>query len=81
VFRDRTYRATPTWEDVVAWHRASSPLRENCDVPSGRTDAQDEEFDSVMKVPRAESGPKVRAAADALRALNQSFGDDGPRSQ
>jgi type IV secretion system protein VirD4 len=60
------------------------PLGENCNVReilAAPTDAQDKVFDSMIKVLRAESGPKVRAAADALRTLNQSFGDDGPRSE
>jgi type IV secretion system protein VirD4 len=60
------------------------PLGENCDVReilAAATAAQDEEFDSMMKVLHAESGPKLRAAADALRTRNQSLGDDGPRSE
>ena len=59
------------------------PTGENCDVReilAAATDGQDDEFDSMMKVLRAESTPKVRAAAEALRSLNQSFGDDAPRA-
>src|ERR1700733_5226323 len=44
------------------------------------TGAQDEEFDSMMKVPCG-IGSEVRATADALRTLNQFFGDDSPRSE
>ena len=57
----------------------TAPAGENCDVReilAAVADGQDEEFDSMMKVLRAESAPKIRAAADTLRSLNQSFGDE-----
>jgi hypothetical protein len=50
------------------------------EILAAATDGQDDEFDSMMKVLRAESTPKIRAAAEALRSLNQSFGDDAPRA-
>lgn len=58
----------------------SAPPGEGCDVReilAAATEGQDEEFDSMMKILRAESAPKVREASEALRALNRSFGDDG----
>jgi type IV secretion system protein VirD4 len=56
------------------------PPGESCDVReilAAASDDQDEEFASMMKVLRADAGPKVRAAADALQSLNRSFGEQG----
>lgn len=60
------------------------PAGESCDlreILAAATDGQDEEFSSMMKVLRAESAPKMQAAVDALRSLNESFGDDEGRSE
>ncbi|MBY3060381.1 type IV secretory system conjugative DNA transfer family protein [Rhizobium leguminosarum] len=54
------------------------PAGENCDVReilAAASDGQDEEFASMMKVLRADAGPKVQAAADALQSLNRAFGE------
>jgi type IV secretion system protein VirD4 len=54
------------------------PPGESCDVReilAAASDGQDEEFTSMMKVLRADAGPKVQAAADALQSLNRAFGE------
>lgn len=56
------------------------PPGESCDVReilAAASDGQDEEFAAMMKVLRADAGPKVRAAAGTLQTLNQSFGEEG----
>jgi type IV secretion system protein VirD4 len=56
------------------------PPGESCDVREILAAAsidQDEEFASMIKVLRADAGPKVLAAADTLQSLNRSFGEQG----
>ncbi|MGR9426199.1 type IV secretory system conjugative DNA transfer family protein [Rhizobium leguminosarum] len=58
------------------------PPGESCDVReilAAASDDQDEEFASMIKVLRADTGPKLRAAADTLQSLNRSFGEEGQR--
>jgi len=79
----RRAEARPPAKSLSLGAAPAAPPGENCDVReilAAATDGQDDEFDSMMKVLRAESTPKIRAAAEALRSLNQSFGDDAPRA-
>ena len=57
----------------------AAPPGESCDVReilAAAAEEQDEGFNAMAAVLRAEQGPKVRQAVDTLDALHRSFGDD-----
>lgn len=72
----------PAAKSLSLGEAPTAPAGESCDlreILAAATDGQDEQFNSMMKVIRAESAPKMQAAVDALRSLNESFGDDNGR--